>query len=175
MKRGRPHRSEVRQKMERVIAGLGIGYGYQIYKVYRAAYEKATMRNIYYHLKTGAALGVFVEIEPEQAAGNYTWGTHVERKRYILGPNATHKTEVKTEEAIKNLGFSHQNPDEIQGWEKITGEVWEAFKKGVASCGTGPRDRRTLMEEYGRIRAWLGKNDNPTLRQEIDKKLESLT
>lgn len=174
MKRGRPHKSEVRQKMERVVAGLGIGYGYQIYKVYRTAYEKATIRNIYYHLKTGAALGVFVEIEPEEAAGNYTWGTRVERKRYIIGPNATQKTDLKTEEAIKNLGLSHKNPEEILGWEKITKEVWGGFQESVTSCGTGPRDRRALMEEYGRIRAWLGKNDEPALRQEIDKKLEAL-
>lgn len=174
MKRGRPHRSEVRQRMERVVDGLGVGYGYQIFKVYKAAYEKATMRNIYYHLKTGAGLGVFVEIEPEEAAGNYSWGGRVERKRYILGPNATQKTDVKTEEAIKNAGLSHKNPEEAVGWEKITKEVWDAFQKRIDTSGTSPRDRRTLMEEYGRIRAWLGKNDQQPLREAIDRKLEEV-
>lgn len=174
MKRGRPHRSEVRQRMEKIVDGLGVGYGYQIYKIYRAAYEKATMRNIYYHLKTGIALGVFVEIEPEEAAGNYTWGSKVERKRYLLGPNSTQKTDLRTEDAIKKLGFSHKNPDAVVGWERVTKEVWGTFQERLASGGTSPRERRSLMEEYGRIRAWLGKNDQPALREEIDKKLEEI-
>lgn len=174
MKRGRPHRSEVRQRMERVVDGIGVGYGYQIYKVYKAAYEKATMRNIYYHLKTGSTLGIFVEIEPEQAAGNYSWGGHVERKRYILGPNATQKTDIKTEEAIKKAGLSHKNPEEAVGWENVTKEVWGAFQERMTSHGASPRDRRILMEEYGRIRAWLGKNDQQPLRAGVDKKLEEL-
>lgn len=174
MKRGRPHRSEVRQKMERVVDGLGVGYGYQIYKTYKLAYEKATMRNIYYHLKTGVGLGVFVEIEPEKASGNYTWGGVVERKRYVLGPNATQRTDPKTEDAIKKLGLTHKNPEEMVGWKNTTKEVWEAFEHRLASGGTGPREKRWLMEEYGRIRAWLGKNDQPALREAVDKKLEEL-
>jgi len=57
--RGRPVKSRIRQNIVEILYFLDKGYGYDIYKTYRALFPKVTLRSIYYHLKKGTRIGEF--------------------------------------------------------------------------------------------------------------------
>lgn len=88
MRRGRPVGSAVRQNIIEILAVLGRGHGYQIYKVYRDLYPKVTLRVIYYHLKKGVDLEELAVQNIEREQGDYSWGTEAEKIYYKLGPKA---------------------------------------------------------------------------------------
>jgi len=88
MKRGRPAHSEVRQNIIEILYFLKKGYGYDIYKIYRALFPKVTMRLVYYHLKKGVALGELKIDRIEKTKGDYSWGGEAEKIYYSLGPAA---------------------------------------------------------------------------------------
>jgi hypothetical protein len=101
MPRGRPVKSLVRQHMIEVLAFLGSASGYDIYKVYRAVYPKCTLRLMYYHLKQGLVLGVFVVDKIEKTTGNYSWGKSAEKTLYKLGPKAKPKMDKRVKEHLE--------------------------------------------------------------------------
>ncbi len=88
MRRGRPVGSSVRQNILEILAVLGRGHGYQIYKIYRDVYPKVTLRVIYYHLKKGIDLGELEVQNVEREKGDYSWGSEAEKIYYKLGPKA---------------------------------------------------------------------------------------
>ena len=88
MRRGRPVGSAVRQNVVEILAVLGKGHGYQIYKIYRELFPKVTLRVIYYHLKKGISLGEFEIEKVEKERGDYSWGSEAEKIYYRLGPKA---------------------------------------------------------------------------------------
>jgi hypothetical protein len=88
MKRGRPVRSPIRQNIVEILYFLGRGYGYDIYKIYKAVFPQVTMRSIYYHLKKGVAIGEFKIDKIEKERGNFSWGSEVEKIYYALGTKA---------------------------------------------------------------------------------------
>lgn len=94
-KRGRPVKSIIRQNMTEVLFYLKKAYGYQIHKHYNKIFDPVTRESVYYNLKKGLSLGEFELIEVKQEKGNYSWGTAVEKRYYILGPNA--KVQFKRE------------------------------------------------------------------------------
>ena len=171
--KGRPFKSNTRQNIEKILATMGMGYGYLVYKIYRKAYEKTSLRNIYYHLHTGVKLGEFIEIGSEEGKGDYTWGGKTERKIYTRGPNASQEKDPKAEEVMKELSIAYKNPEKKIPWSDIAKRSWSLFSNDLKKAKS-QQDKRRLMEEYGRIRAWLGKHDNPKEREKIEKKLNSL-
>lgn len=88
MPRGRPTKSEIRQNMIEILAVKGEAYGYELAKIYNAIFPGCTRENIYYHLRKGVALGEFVVKEIKQEKGEYSWGSVVEKKYYVIGPKA---------------------------------------------------------------------------------------
>ena len=97
MPRGRPLKSVIRQNVVEILAVMGRGYGYDIYKAYRDIFPSVTMRSIYYHLNKGIETQEFRIDEVKKEAGDYSWGNEVTKTYYALGPNAqpTLKKEVK--------------------------------------------------------------------------------
>src|SRR3989338_2286736 len=83
-KRGRPVKSLIRDRMKEVLAVLGVSYGYEIYKVYRAAFSKITLRSMYYHLNKGVEIGEFNLVGVREEKGSYTWGDKKTRRYYNL-------------------------------------------------------------------------------------------
>ena len=98
-KRGRPVKSTIRDRMKEVLAVLGVSYGYEIYKVYRAAFSKITIRSMYYHLNKGVEIGEFDLVEVKEEKGNYTWGDRTTRRYYTLGE----KIEVKINDDLLKI------------------------------------------------------------------------
>ena len=87
-KRGRPVKSEIRQKIVDILYFMKEGYGYEIYKVYCDIYPKVSQRVIYYHLKKGEALGEFKVSRISKEKGEYSWGGEAEKVYYSLGNKA---------------------------------------------------------------------------------------
>ncbi|RMF05876.1 hypothetical protein D6764_03670 [Candidatus Woesearchaeota archaeon] len=102
-KRGRPPKSEVRQHITDILSHLGSAYGYEIYKHYTELFPRVTMRLIYYHLKKGAALGIFRENGVKREEGEYSWGNEAEKVYYSLGPKAAPSKNPVVEEYFKKI------------------------------------------------------------------------
>jgi hypothetical protein len=98
MGKGRPVKSEIRQNIVEILYFMKEGYGYEIYKVYRAIFPKVTMRSIYYHLKKGVDLGEFKQSKIEKSKGDYSWGGEAEKIYYALGENAKPTMNEKVKE-----------------------------------------------------------------------------
>ena len=90
-KKGRPARSGIRDNIVELLYFMKRGYGYEVFKVYRALFPPVTMRSIYYHLKKGAELGIFELAGVERSKGNYSWGPEAEKLYYKLGEKAAPK------------------------------------------------------------------------------------
>lgn len=110
--RGRPVKSIIRQNIVELLAAMGQGYGYELYKNYVKVYNtKATIRSIYYHLDKGVETGEFVLHNIETGRGNYSWGSEVKRVIFKLGPNATPKRTKEITNKI-NLIIAQQKMEE---------------------------------------------------------------
>ncbi|MFH1786943.1 MAG: hypothetical protein ABH829_04825 [archaeon] len=166
-------KSQVRNKIERIIDCCGVAHGYEIFKVYRKAYGGTTLRNVYYHLNKGVDEGIFIKAGSERVEGKYTWGPATERKNYSLGHNATEKQDEKAASVVKELGIKRSNPAESVEWKKASTEVWKNFEAKVGESKT-KAEKKKLLEEYGRIIAWLGKRDKSGQRARVDRQLERI-
>lgn len=173
MKRGRPIRSDVRNGIEGIIDAMGAGYGYEIYKVYKGAFEPTSLRNIYYHLGKGIDEGVFVSVGSHAAEGEYTWGPSVERKFYVLGHNASGKGSAKISESMGRLGMKKRASGNYIKWGAVSKDVWKRFEGRLENVES-KHDKKQIMEEYGRIRAWLGNKDNTKLRTKVEERLNNV-
>ena len=100
--RGRPVQSAIRQNMVEILAKIGKGYGYDIYKMYVQAYPKVSLRSIYYHLKKGMITGEFEIEKIEKEKGNYSWGEMAEKVYYRLGASAIPKNDPRLAELFNN-------------------------------------------------------------------------
>jgi len=101
MKRGRPVKSQIRQNIVEILAVIGEGYGYDIYKIYRAVFPKCTQKSIYYHLKKGLSTGEFIVKKIEKEKGDYSWGGEAEKIYYALGPKASPKGDPRINEYLE--------------------------------------------------------------------------
>jgi len=104
MPRGRPVKSQIRQRVVEILYFMKPASGYDVYKVYREIYPKATMRSIYYNLKKGTALGEFIVERIGKEKGDFSWGSEVEKIYYSLGPNASPTMDSKVKEYLEKKG-----------------------------------------------------------------------
>ena len=88
MPRGRPTQSTIRQGLIEILAVKVKTYGYALHKYYVQIYGPCTREVVYYHLKKGMDLGEFQIGEIKREEGTFSWGGVVEKKYYVLGPNA---------------------------------------------------------------------------------------
>ncbi len=95
MKRGRPLGSQIRQNIVEILYFIKSGYGYDIFKIYKAVFPKVTMRSIYYHLRKGVSTGEFKVEKIEKVQGEYSWGPEAEKIFYTLGKNAKPKMDKR--------------------------------------------------------------------------------
>ena len=102
MKRGRPAQSVVRQNIVEILAMKKQAYGYELFKVYVDIFPRITMRNIYYHLKKGLALGEFKVSKIQKEKGDYSWGGEAEKIYYGLGESAKPTGNEKVKEYFDN-------------------------------------------------------------------------
>ncbi|RLE39119.1 hypothetical protein DRJ17_01860 [Candidatus Woesearchaeota archaeon] len=101
MPRGRPVKSRIRQNIVEILYYLKEGYAYEIYKIYRSIFPKATMRSIYYNLRKGVSLGEFKISRIEREKGDYSWGPEAEKTYYSLGRNASPSMKIDVKEAVE--------------------------------------------------------------------------
>lgn len=99
MPKGRPVKSQIRQRIVEILFVMRKAYGYQVYRVYREVYPRATMRSIYYHLNKGLQTGEFLVYTVQKEKGEYSWGSEAEKIYYSLGP----KAEPRGDERIKRV------------------------------------------------------------------------
>lgn len=88
MPRGRPTKSEIRQRIVDILQQVGEAYGYKIHKIYCDIFPKCTREVVYYHLRKGVKLQEFIIKEVKLEKGDYSWGNAVEKIYYALGPKA---------------------------------------------------------------------------------------
>lgn len=108
MPSGRPPKSIIRDRMSEILAALGTSYGYEIYKVYTAAFSKISLRSMYYHLKKGVELGEFALVGVREEKGDYTWGDATTRCYYVLGKNEKGGLSEELIHVIEELGLKKQ-------------------------------------------------------------------
>lgn len=101
MPRGRPLKSAIRQNVVEILSALGRPcYGYELYRMYRRIFPRATLRVLYYHLRKGVATGEFTVARVEEAKGKYSWGSSAEKVYYTLGPMAQPKGDSRIQEFL---------------------------------------------------------------------------
>jgi len=105
MPRGRPVKSEIRQRLGEILYFIGSTYGYKLHKIYCQIFPKCTREVVYYHLRKGVQLKEFEIKEIKQEKGNFSWGAVVEKKYYGLGSEAR----VSGNEQVKK--FFDQHPE----------------------------------------------------------------
>ena len=103
MPAGRPFRSAIRQNLVELLALLGEGYGYELYKYYRRLFPQCSQKAIYYNLRAGLATREFVIKRVERVKGEYSWGGEAEKVVYGLGPKAQPKGDPKLAAAFAKL------------------------------------------------------------------------
>src|SRR3989338_11548101 len=100
MARGRPIKSQIRQNIVEILYYLGEGYGYQLARIYKEVFPSVTQRSVYYHLRKGLLTKEIEVHKIEQEKGEFSWGTMVEKKYYVLGKNAEPKGEKRVKEYL---------------------------------------------------------------------------
>jgi len=102
--RGRPVCSSIRQGLVEILYYAKKGYGYQIFKWYKALFpeSKPTMRSIYYNLHKGVETGEFKLGPTEKRSGNFSWGSESSNVVFVLGSNAAPKGISKIKEYFDN-------------------------------------------------------------------------
>jgi DNA-binding PadR family transcriptional regulator len=86
--RGRPLKTEIREKIASILMHSGQSYGYEIYKSYLKVFGKISLRNLYYNIKKGLELGEFIISDIKREVGAFTWGAESQRIYYTMGPYA---------------------------------------------------------------------------------------
>ncbi|MGM5483933.1 MAG: hypothetical protein ACQER9_03390 [Nanobdellota archaeon] len=85
--RGRPAKSEVRQRICDILFKIEEGYGYEIHKIYCDNFERTSRELIYYHLRKGVDTGEFQVKEVKEEKGDFSWGQVTKKIIYKIGPN----------------------------------------------------------------------------------------
>lgn len=116
MVKGRPIKSKIRQNIVEMLYYLEEGYGYQIAKMYNEIFPTVTQRSIYYNLQKGLLTKEISVNKIEEEKGEFSWGSVVEKKYYVLGENA----EPKGEKRVKGYLDSWQKSKKVNSPSKFT-------------------------------------------------------
>jgi len=148
MGRGRPPKSEIREKITALIDQLKFSYGYEIYKHYKSLFSAATSRVIYYHLKKGVETGEFVAVNVKRVIGKFSWGDESERVYYTLGPFA----QTKQEWWKKTLNIDSKQRDIDYDWSKEIIKKIIELKEDVKKARG--REKQKLINKCDKLLSW---------------------
>ncbi len=159
--KGRPAGSFTRENILKIVAALGISYGYEIYKIYREFFGRITLRNVYYNLRKGVELLQLAEVGAQEILGNFTWGRVVERKYYILGPLSKINDAEVEELRIRIKG---ENTANLKiNWESLSKKYYnfilEELRKIEGKRRLQRGEVRNFEEKVNSILNWLGYHD----------------
>lgn len=130
MVRGRPVKTEIREKIASILSQLGCAYGYELYKIYKKIFEPVSLRNMYYNLKKGLSTGEYIILEAKREPGEFTWGMESEHIYYGLGPYAsTFNVSDKQKQKLSDL---QQKTTQID-WLKETNNKINELNEEIAA------------------------------------------
>ncbi len=166
MGRGRPARSEIRERITALLDRLKVSYGYEIYKHYRQLYDKVTSRVIYYHLRKGTETGEFVMVNVGRELGDYTWGDETERVYYSVGPFAKTKQEwwdraLEIKEPARSINYD---------WDKEIKKNIELLKVSVQK--SNGKDKQKLLNKCDKLSKWI--KQKASNNQQFDSEIDSI-
>jgi len=165
--------------MQQILDGLGVAYGYEIWKVYKDAFEPVEVRTIYYHLGKGTNLGEFEAVGMKQEKGTYTWGELAEKKYYTLGPAASKSATDDVHILIKTLNLEYRDPNKFVDWDvafNLRVAKLEVKYQELKESGAQPAAFERLGEKIGEAIKWFGEKVETTrlitLKNKVDEKLK---
>ncbi len=176
MPKGRPVKTEIRQKIATIIKQTNIAYGYQIYKIYKDVFGHISLRNLYYNLKKGVELGEFIIMDIKREKGMFTWGEEAEHKYYSLGPYALFwKLTDSQKNKLDNLKTVEVNID----WPTQIKNHISKLKKDIEKFNSIKvrlkyEDKRKMKNQLKtrieQLKDWLKQKigKNPILKTEIE-------
>lgn len=103
MKRGRPTKSIVRDRLVEILYVSGSITAYDAYKHYISIFGKISQRNIYYQLQKGNDIGIFEIEDVTNEKGNYSWGDSARKVYYKLSKDATPQIDKKVIDFFNKL------------------------------------------------------------------------
>ena len=157
MPKGRPLKTDIREKIGVILKQINTAYGYQIYKIYKLVFGHITLRNLYYNLKKGVELGEFIIVEIKREQGEFTWGGQAERKYYALGPYALfHKLTDVQKRRLDDLS----GPDLTLDWVS-------EIKKQISKL-------RKSIEHFNSIKGGLKYEDKRKIENKLKANIEYL-
>jgi hypothetical protein len=164
--RGRPLKTELREKIASILNQVGQSYGYEIYKRYQDVFGKISLRNLYYNIKKGTQLGEFIIIDIRQEIGNFTWGGATQHIYYTLGPYARlYQTTERQRELLAKLPKTDSKID----WDA---EVNKKMSEMEASIKTYLEEEpRMLYEDKTKFKSTI-KNQAKLLKEWMAARFE---
>lgn len=103
MKRGRPTKSIVRNRLVEMLYVLGRETAYNLHKFYLDIFGKISQRNVYYQLQKGVDLDLFQVEEKLDEKGNFSWGEVARKTYYKLGKAASPQIDKNVVEYFKHF------------------------------------------------------------------------
>jgi len=166
MVRGRPLKSEIREKITTILDQLVFSYGYEIYKYYKKLFSNVTSRVIYYHLRKGVENGEFVSVNIKRVLGNFSWGDESERVYYALGPFASTKRKWHDKTVNANIKPHNVEYDWIDHINKKITEL-KAIAKIVKE-----KDKEKVINKCDKMLEWTKKKTKDY--SEIEAEINSI-
>jgi len=180
MPRGRPLKTEIREKIASILAHVGQSYGYDIYKAYQQVFGKVTLRNLYYNIKKGLELGEFIIVDVKRETGAFTWGGESQRIYYTVGPYA--KTFSLTEKQKLDLEKIPAKETKID-WDKEVSkkisEIEEDIQSFIAEKAKMRYEEKTLFRSKVKhrvelLKLWMRSRFERQKAHELHLKLDTL-
>ncbi len=144
--KGRPVGSIIRNRIAAILERIGIGYGYEIFKLYKDLFGKIHIRTIYYNLKKGIEKEEIILIKVENEVGKYSWGNEVQKIYYSLGPYANINLPEKDLEIIKRIPLAYNKKDIEINWENELKNLADSLKKEI----TDYNERFNVLSAQGK-------------------------
>lgn len=129
--KGRPVGSIIRNRIAAILNKIDIGYGYEIYKIYKEYFGQVHIRTIYYNLKKGIEKEEILLFKVETELGAYSWGDRVEKIYYTVGPYANVQLPLKDLEIIKKIPINPLSKKLEINWENELKNMSKALKKEI--------------------------------------------
>ncbi len=180
MPKGRPLKTEIREKIACILKYKKSSYGYEIHKIYKKIFGKISLRNLYYNLNKGLELGEFIIVNVKKEEGEFTWGNKVERKYYSIGPQALFynltETQVKKLSELKETEFKINWDEKIKSQIKNLKNKIKDFnaKKEKLRYEDKWKLERKLKQNIENLKIWIKEKSDFNKYKEELKKLNNL-
>ncbi|MFA5333215.1 MAG: hypothetical protein WC376_01835 [Candidatus Nanoarchaeia archaeon] len=129
--KGRPVGSMIRNRIAAILNKITVGYGYEIYKIYKEYFGQVHIRTIYYNLKKGIEKEEILLFRIEKEMGDYSWGKEVEKIYYTIGPYANIQLPLKDLEIIKKIPLNPIKKTLEINWENELKNMSQVLKKEI--------------------------------------------